>query len=125
MEAVEVFLAAALVVAAGARSKKRKKGLPASRPLSIEFSDSYFSPPDALLPQRALLPHKALLPHNALLPHKALLPQSALDPQSALLPHNALVPDIVDPAINCEEPHTAGFAHVDDVFQTAVRSSEK
>ena len=75
-----------------------------------------------MLPQRALDPHKALLPHNA------LLPQRAFDPHRALLPHSAFVPDMVGdgaPATNCDDPHTAEFAQVADVFQTAEGSSEK
>ena len=85
-------------------------------------------PHSALLPQSALLPHRALLPQSALLPHNALLPQRAFDPQSALLPHKAFVPDIVEvcaPATDCADPHTAEFAHVADVFQTAERSPDK
>src|SRR5437868_7110268 len=68
VEAVEVFLAAALVAVAGARSKR--KGPARERDPSIEFRDSYFSPPEKLLPQRALLPHNALIPQSALLPQR-------------------------------------------------------
>src|ERR1700694_610827 len=93
-------------------------------PLRYELRDSYCSPPNTLLPHKALLPQSAFDPQRALLPHNALLPQSAFDPHSALLPHNAFVPDTVwacAPDTNCEDPHTAEFAHVADVFQTAER----
>ncbi len=42
------------------------------------------------------------------------------------LPLDAVPLDTVElPVTNCEEPHTAAFDQVDDVFQTAEGSSEK
>src|SRR5579863_6506464 len=102
---------------------KKEKGREVIAALLFRVRMPYCSPTAALLPQRALLPHKALLPQRALLPHNALLPQSAFDPHSALLPQSAFVPVMVvdeAPATNSEDPHTAEFAHVADVFQTAV-----
>src|SRR5579863_3239495 len=104
---------------------KKEKGREVIAALLFRVRMPYCSPTAALLPQRALLPHKALLPQRALLPHNALLPQSAFDPQRALEPQSALLPQsafvpvmVVDeaPATNSEDPHTAEFAHVADVF---------
>jgi hypothetical protein len=48
-----------------------------------------------------------------------------LEPQSALLAETVLLDDAAVPGTNCEEPHTAAFDHVADVFQTEEGSSDK
>src|ERR1035438_7437576 len=123
-------------------ASENKKGPENNRPLQAISGEAYFSPPETLLPQRAFDPQRGLLPHNALLPHKALLPQRAFDPQRALLPqrafdpHRALLPasalfDVAPldaaevPVTNCDDPQTAAFDQVAEVFQTAEGSSER
>lgn len=91
----------------------------------------YCSPAATLAPQSALAPHNALAPHRALLPQRVFAPHRALDPQIALAPQSALLPltelELLvavaaagAPETNWDDPHTAAFDHVDDVFQTAV-----
>src|SRR5579863_6926353 len=118
----------------GVAGSARKKDREVNRGPFKLLLGVYCSPAATLLPQRAFDPHKALEPQRALLPHNALLPQRAFDPhralepQRALLPHRALVPVMVvddAPATNSEDPHTAEFAHVADVFHTAVELSDR
>ena len=114
------------------KSKERGQGAPATAGGSRRYLKPHCSPAEALLPHRALLPHKAFEPHNALLPQSALLPHRAFDPHRALLPHraliphNALVPVVVvegAPETNSDDPHTAEFDQVAEVFQTDVVSA--
>lgn len=110
-------------------NESRKEKGPPMRPSFPQSNADYCSPALALLPHKALLPHNALLPqrafdpHNALLPHRAFEPHNAFEPHRALLPHNALLPlNVVAgaPVLNWDDPQTAAFDHIEDVFHTAL-----